>query len=72
MAVVLKIRNPIDLTSTYDQINIERATSNSAAAMSSLDTISIDTTTASDLSSGYTAYTDSSGTVGTLPLPIPL
>lgn len=65
MAVVLKIRNPLDLTTTYDQINIERATSNSAGAMASIATTSIDTTTASDLSSGYTSYTDADGTVGT-------
>lgn len=64
MAVILKIRNPIDLTTTYDQVDIERATSNSAAAMSNIATTNIDTTTASDLSSGYTSYTDSSGTVG--------
>lgn len=65
MAVVLKIRNPIDLTTSYDQVEIQRATSNSAGAMSLIATTNIDTTTASDLSSGYTQYTDDNGTVGT-------
>lgn len=66
MAVLLEIRNPTDLTTTYDKIEIQRGTSNSAAAMSDLATnVSIDTSTASDLSTGYTAYTDSSGTSGT-------
>ncbi|MBK9272875.1 MAG: hypothetical protein IPM48_14925 [Saprospiraceae bacterium] len=65
MTVVLEVRNPIDLTSSYDQIEIERATSNSAAAMSNIDTVDIDTSRASDLSTGYTQYVDSTGTVGT-------
>ena len=65
MTVVVEVRNPLDLTSTYNQIEIERATSNSAGAMSNIATVSIDTTTASDLSTGYTAYNDTGGTVGT-------
>lgn len=66
MAVVLEIRNPQDLTSTYDQIEIQRATSNSAGAMADIKTdLAIGTGTASDLSTGYSSYTDSNGTVGT-------
>lgn len=66
MAVKLELRNPDDLTSTYDQIEIQRATSNSASAMADLITnVSILTTYASDLSTGYTTYTDSDGTEGT-------
>lgn len=66
MTVVLKIRNPQDLTTTYDQIEIQRSTTNTVAGMADISTsTAIDTTTASDLSSGYTAYSDSGGTVGT-------
>ena len=65
MSVIVDIRNPRDLTSTYNQIEIQRATSNSAAAMATITTISISSTYASDLSTGYTSYTDADGTVGT-------
>ena len=66
MAIKLELRNPDDLTSTYDQIQIQRATSNSADDMVSISTsLSISTTYASDLSTGYTSYTDETGTEGT-------
>lgn len=65
MSVILKIRNPVDLTTTYDQIAIERNTVNLAAGMAAVATTNIVTTTASDLSTGYTSYTDDNGTVGT-------
>ena len=66
MAVKLDLRNPDDLTSTYDQIEIQRATSNSAAAMADLITnVTISSTYASDLSTGYTSYTDADGVEGT-------
>jgi len=66
MAVKLDLRNPDDLTSTYNQIEIQRATSNSAGAMADISTdTSIDTTYASDLSTGYTSYTDADGVEGT-------
>ena len=66
MAVLLEIRNPTDLTATYDKIEIQRSTTNTVAGMADITTtLAIDTTTASDLSTGYTAYTDSGGTAGT-------
>lgn len=66
MAVVLKIRNPLDLITTYDQIEIQRATTNVVADMADISTSTvIDTSTASDLSTGYTGYSDPNGTVGT-------
>lgn len=65
MSVRVEIANPEDRISTYDQIVIQRATSNSAAAMSDLATVSIDLSYSSDLSSGYTAYLDSGGDVDT-------
>lgn len=64
MAVILDIRNPSDLTSTYNTIEIQRGTLADASDMANITTtLAIDTTTASDLSTGYTSYTDSSGTV---------
>lgn len=60
MALPLNIRNPSDLTSTYAQIEISRATSE-GGSYSVVTTKDIDTTTASDLSTGYTSYTDGSG-----------
>jgi hypothetical protein len=66
MAIKLELRNPDDLTSTYDQIEIQKATSNSAAAMADISTNTpISTTYASDLSTGYTSYTDDTGVEGT-------
>lgn len=65
MAVVLEPRNPSDLTTTYNQIEIERGTISDGSDMANITTVNIDTTTASDLSTGYTGYTDSSGTEGT-------
>lgn len=66
MAVILDIRNPLDLTTTYDKIEIQRSTTNTVAGMANITTnVSIDTATASDLSSGYTTYTDADGTEGT-------
>lgn len=66
MSVVVEIRNPLDLVTTYDSIHIQ---SDDNAAMSSPTDVvlaqTIDQTTSSDLSSGYTSYTDSSGTIGT-------
>lgn len=66
MSVVIEIRNPRDLTDTYDQIEIQRATANLVASMADIKTdLAISSTYATDLSSGYTAYTDPSGTAGT-------
>lgn len=65
MAVDVEVRNPLDLTTTFDRIEIERATSNDSGSMSNIATVDIDTTTKTDLSAGYTAYSDSTGVVGT-------
>lgn len=61
MANLLDIRNPNDLTSTYDQIEIKRDTLSTMATESTLATVSIVTTNASDLSVGFTSYNDSTG-----------
>lgn len=66
MSVVIEVRNPNDLTSTYDQIEIQRSTTNTVAGMADIKTdLAISTTWASDRSTGYTAYTDDNGTAGT-------
>lgn len=60
------MRNPSDLTSTYDQIEISRSDT-SGGSFSTITTtlgsglIAIDTTTASDLSMGFSAVTDATG-----------
>lgn len=65
MSVVVEVRNPLDLVSTYDQVEIERNTSNSASGMANITTANISSTYASDLSTGFTSYTDGDGVVGT-------
>lgn len=65
MAVILDIRNPLDLEETYDQIEIERDTDSTGATMANIATVSIDETTANDLSTGFTTYLDANGTVDT-------
>lgn len=66
MSVQIDIRNPQDLAATYTQIEIQRSVTNTVAGMADIKTdLAIDTTNASDLSSGYTSYIDSAGTVGT-------
>lgn len=66
MSVVVDIRNPQDLTGSYDQIEIQRNTINSASGMADIKTdLAISLTFASDLSTGYTSYTDPTGVVGT-------
>lgn len=65
MSVIVEARNPQDLTASYDQIEIERNTANSESGMANITTVDIDTSTASDLSTGYTGYLDAAGTVGT-------
>jgi hypothetical protein len=66
MAIKLDLRNPDDLTSTYDIINIQRNTSNSATGMTAIKAdLPISSTYASDLSTGYSSYTDDNGVVGT-------
>lgn len=65
MAVRVEINNPEDRTTTYDQIVIQRSTTNTVAGMATIATVSIDLTYSSDLSSGYTAYLDADGDVDT-------
>lgn len=60
MALIVSARNPEDGTTTYDQTEFLRASS-SGGSFSTLSTVSIDTTTRTDLSPGYTSITDSSG-----------
>ena len=62
MSVPLKIRNPKDLNSTYVQIEISRATSQGGSYSIIKADLDIDLTKASDLSQGYTSYTDPDGT----------
>lgn len=61
MALVVEARNPDDGTTTYDQVEFHRATA-SGGTFTLQSTVTIDTTTITDLSPGYTAWTDSSGT----------
>lgn len=61
MANLLDIRNPNDLTATYDQIEIKYDTDSTMATESVLATVSISTTYASDLSTGFTSYNHTSG-----------
>ncbi len=58
----LDIRNPSDLNQTFNVISIERGVLADGSDMASLtDSYPIDTTTASDLSTGFTEYLDTSG-----------
>ena len=61
MSNILDIRNPKDLTTTYEQIEIYRDTNSDMSTESLLTTKDINTATASDLSTGYTSYTDTNG-----------
>lgn len=63
MSVRLDVRNPDDLTTSFNQVQIQRSTDNDATTMTDLATVSIDTTTASDLSTGSTSYIDESGDI---------
>lgn len=66
MAIKLELRNPDDLVSTYDQIEIQRSITNTTAGMADISTnTAISSTYASDLSTGYTTYTDDDGVEGT-------
>ena len=64
--VTLDIRNPDDLINTYGYIQIQRSLTNSAGGMSDVVAAHpIDTATATDLSTGYTSYSDAAGEEGT-------
>ena len=57
----LEIRNPKDLTTTYSQIEISRADAQGGSYSVIKADLDIDTTTASDMSQGYTVYNDATG-----------
>jgi len=59
--LTLEIRNPKDLDTTYDQIEINRATSQGGSYSIIKADLDIDISTASDLSQGYTVYSDTDG-----------
>lgn len=61
MALVVEARNPDDGVTTYDQVEFHRATSSGGSFVLQA-TVSIDSTTITDLSPGYTPWVDSSGT----------
>lgn len=62
MAELLDIKNPNDLESTYDQIEIQgSANSDMSSPTTITSSLAIDETTANDLGSGYTSYLDSTG-----------
>ena len=61
MAELVEINNPNDGSSTYDQIAIEKGTLADGSNMALLATPNIDTSTATDLSTGYTSYLDGAG-----------
>ena len=66
MAWIIDVRNPKDVTGTYNQVEIQRNTSDSATGMADIKTdLAIITTNVTDVSPGYTPYTDSAGVVGT-------
>lgn len=65
MANVLKIRNPRDLTTTYTHIEIYEDDNSAMSSPTLVTSVAIDTTTANDLSPGYTAYTHDAGTDAT-------
>lgn len=59
----LEIRNPEDLVSTYDQIEIQTGLVEDGSDMANVITnLNIDTARASDLSMGYTSYLHTTGT----------
>lgn len=62
MAEIIDIRNPNDLTATYDQIEIQGSANSDMSSPTTLtSSLAIDTSTANDLSTGYTSYLDSTG-----------
>lgn len=61
MAKIITIRNPEDLTSSFDQIQIERGSESDGSDMANITTVNIDTSTATDLTTGYTEHIDNTG-----------
>jgi len=63
MAEIIDIRNPKDLVTTYDQIEIQRGLAANGSDMADIVTnLAIDTSKATDLSTGFTSYLDNTGT----------
>jgi hypothetical protein len=60
MALKITCRNPSDGIATFDQIEFHRATS-SGGTFSVVSTSTIDVSNRTDLSPGYTSYTDATG-----------
>jgi hypothetical protein len=60
MALIISARNPEDRTNTYDQVEFHRSDT-SGGSFSIVSTKDIDTSTITDLSPGYTSYTDATG-----------
>ena len=66
MAFIVDVRNPKDVTDTYNQVEIQRNTSDSATGMADIKTdLVIGTGKVTDVSPGYSSYNDSAGVVGT-------
>lgn len=62
MAEIIDIRNPKDLVATYNQIEIRGSAASDMSAPTTLtSSTAIDTSQASDLSTGYTSYLDATG-----------
>lgn len=62
--ITLSVRNPDDSTSSYDKIKIYSSTTQTGT-YSLVSTVAIDLSQATEFSSGFTQYTDSSGTTST-------
>lgn len=59
MSQLVEVRNPQDLTNTYDTIEIQGGAAADGSGMANLTTaLAIDTTTANDLTTGFSTYTD--------------
>jgi len=61
-AEIIDVRNPKDLVATYDQIEIRGSADSAMGSPTTLtSSTSIDTSQATDLSTGYTSYLDATG-----------
>lgn len=62
MAIIkLSVPNPLDGTTTFNQIKFYEATDNAGTGATLLTTVDIDTTTTSQVDPGFTTYTYTSG-----------
>lgn len=62
--ITLNVRNPDDATASYDKIRIY-SSSSQTGTFTLLATVTIDLTGRTEFSTGFTSYTDSSGTTST-------